>query len=100
MNEYKMIVPLNYNNGTEVDYSQFQLLEGMFIDLFGGYTNGGIVEGAWQGDDGKIYRDRSRVYYFACNYEDQAEDVAGYVRDRWKQECVYLALVSTNVRFI
>ncbi len=100
MNEYKIIVPLCYNDKTEVDYAQFQRLEAMFIDQFGGYTDGGIVSGAWQGDDGRIYRDRSRVYYFATDSQTEAVEVANCVRNDWDQECIYLALVSTDVRFI
>lgn len=100
MNEYTVIVPCNFNDGKEVDFSQFQFLENELLTRFGGYTNAGYVEGAWIGPNGKIYRDRSVRYIFATEYDIEAQRMAELVAIYWKQECVYLSQTSTNVRFI
>lgn len=99
MNEYTIIVPLKYNNGTEVDYVEFVKLEATFLNEFGGFTNLGIVEGQWA-DSGVIYRDRSVRYAFATDSDDKAVEVARFVAEQWRQECVYLSQTSTNVRFV
>ena len=60
---YLVLVPLRMNDGTEVDPDvilDFQ--EQLFVN-FGGFTNGGTVEGQYKMHDGKKAIDHTTQYW-------------------------------------
>lgn len=61
--KYLVLVPLRMNDGTEVDPEvilDFQ--ERLFVN-FGGFTNGGTVEGQYKMHDGKKAVDHTTQYW-------------------------------------
>lgn len=93
MREASIILPLRDNNGARVDAAHLALQREL-AESFGGFTYA-PVNGAWL-DSGRLYRDRSREYRVAADWNDglrqrlrllaesagrKARQLAVYVRD-------------------
>jgi len=95
----EFLVPLADNAGTPFPDSTFALFESHLVDLAGGFTQRGFVEGAWKAPDGTIYRDRSRLYVVQVSESDAstvAATIVAEIRGRFRQLAAYLAISRTQ----
>lgn len=95
----EFLVPIHDNQGTPFPDSTFALFESHLIDLAGGFTHRGFVEGAWKAPDGAIYRDRSRLYVVQVSESDAptvAATIDAEIRGRFRQLAAYLAISRTQ----
>lgn len=72
MKLYRYLLPLIQNDGTTHYKAEIEKARQLALDLFGGYTDGGEVAGAWRDESGKVYNDRLRVL------DVGAEDTASF----------------------
>jgi hypothetical protein len=52
-------IPTHRNDGSKISRRERRSLLTLIRDLFGGYTLEGPFEGAWIGDDGRVYEETS-----------------------------------------
>ncbi|KAA0255512.1 hypothetical protein FBQ97_00015 [Acidobacteria bacterium ACD] len=94
----ELLVPLCDNEGTPFPDSAFASFEDLLVDLAGGFTRRGVVDGAWKAPDGAVYRDRSRLYAVQVPEPDAstvAATIDGEIRGRFRQLAAYLSLSRT-----
>ncbi len=68
MKEVITLIPLRYNDGTAVPQEEFRRFEQRAMEIAGGYTADGIVEGGWKAEDGTEYIDQSKRYRVAARW--------------------------------
>lgn len=73
-------VPETDNGGNRVLPEVFDAIETRLVETFGAFSRRDGMQGAWQGPDGRVYRDRNTTYEVALN--------------RWKQIAEWLAIVE------
>jgi len=100
MKEYKFYLPLKLNNGKTVNKSAWLLVEKQLIESFGGFTCAGIVQGQWQSESGKIYKDHNKSFLIASKGKQKIVSFLKKVNSIFLQESYYLAQVSNSVDFI
>jgi hypothetical protein len=76
--------------------------QGRLLDLFGGYTLAGEVEGAWVDQHGNVIRDKSQQYRVAVEdgRESKVWDLLKRAKGRFDQELIYAAVTSNHVRLV
>ena len=52
-------IPTHRNDGSKISKSERRSILTLVRDTFGGYTLEGPFEGAWVGDDGRVYEETS-----------------------------------------
>ena len=97
--KYKYIlIPLQDNNGEPFSRQQFAELENRLLEAFGGFTDGGTVQGAWRSDSGIIYHDRSTRYEVAINPNEEATflTMAKWAATHFGQEAILIVHVGES----
>lgn len=91
MREASVILPVKDNDGASVEAAH-RALQRELAETFGGFTYQ-LVTGAWA-DHGRIYRDKSREYRVACDWNDgkrqQLRLIAEGAGRKARQLAVYL----------
>jgi hypothetical protein len=100
MGEYAVLVPTAYNNGNSVPDVVIADIERHFLDQFGGFTDDGLVRGAWKSPDGKVYIDVNKRYLIATDNHRAMIDTATWLADLLDQEAIYLRLPNNSVMFV
>ncbi len=98
-----MIVPLRYNDGTEVLAEHFCDLELEIVQRWGGFTKW-PVEGAWLNEE-QFYQDESVAYVVSMGTSYGPARVwwqrrAAMVARVWQQQSVYLEFSEVEVEFV
>jgi len=97
MMETYILVPKTYNDGKPVEDEKWEALKMMYLERMGGVTiEKDPKEGLWV-DDGTLYEDKPVKYVCAIKSLKQIKDIieiAEWVRDEWKQECVYVSVAG------
>ena len=95
----EFLVPIADNEGTPFLDAAFATFEDFLLDLAGGFTFRGQVDGAWRAPDGRVLRDTSRSYVISVP-EARANQVATSidheVRRRFRQEATFLEQLPTR----
>ena len=100
--KFILLVPLRYNDGTEVSAETLQSIDDDLFILAGGYTVAGEVEGAWKMDDGTRQVDRCAQYWIVID-DDLIEELKALVSGLASllgQEAMYLERVDGFVEFV
>jgi hypothetical protein len=94
-----VLVPLLDNEGVAFPESAFDAFERVLLNLAGGYTCRGTVEGAWRAPDGTVMRDVSRSYVVTLDARDaaqQIERIDRFIRAYFRQHAAFLELTPTK----
>ncbi|HKO58893.1 MAG TPA: hypothetical protein VJ276_23705 [Thermoanaerobaculia bacterium] len=94
-----ILVPLADNEGRSFPLGLFEYFEALLLDVAGGFTRRGDVEGMWRSPDGHVFRDHSRAYALTLLENDTDNTVAAvdsFIRDQFHQEDTFLELVPTR----
>ncbi len=95
----EFLVPILDNEGAPFPDTAFATFEDFLLDIAGGYTFRGQVDGAWRAPDGRVFRDTSRSYVTSIS-EARADEVAASidheVRRRFRQEATFLEQLPTR----
>lgn len=100
--KFVLLLPVNYNDGTQVAK---ETLDRMFEDIFvlaGGYYIAGEGDGAYKMKDGEKQVDRSLAVWIAVEEEQISElqDLVGKIGAKLGQETMYLERTGGSVEFI
>ncbi|ADU50188.1 hypothetical protein Tmar_0063 [Thermaerobacter marianensis DSM 12885] len=90
-----ILVPVKDNDGRPFEWEAWQELQQRLLQ-FGGYTDGGLVAGAWE-SEGRVYQDENRQFIIALSsWRDVPRflDLAEWVRVRFRQEAVYIEIAG------
>ena len=95
----EFLVPILDNEGAPFPDTAFATFEDFLLDIAGGYTFRGEVDGAWRAPDGRVFRDTSRSYVTSVS-EARADEIAASidheVRRRFRQEATFLEQLPTR----
>jgi hypothetical protein len=95
-----ILVPLTENESTvPFPDSSFAAFEHHVVDLTGGITLRGDVEGIWRTPDGTFQRERSRSYTTtvdAAIAERVARDIDALIRTQFRQHAAYIHATPTS----
>lgn len=100
--KYVVLVPLCMNDGTEVDRLTIIGFEKQLLDNFGGFTNVGTVEGAYEMSDGTLSFART-IQYWVCAEESEYGSLRSLVADLGRklgQESMYLESTGAKIDFV
>ena len=100
--KFILLVPLRYNDGTEVNAETLRAIDDQLFVLAGGYTIAGEVEGAWKMEDGMMRVDRCAQYWVVID-DDQTAELRELVSEFARllgQEAMYLERVDGFVEFV
>lgn len=92
-----VLVPIRDNDGQPFSPADWDLLERKLLERFGGFTGGGLAEGAWSDETGKVYRDVSRRYEVALSSWNQLPDwlaIVHWIRVHFRQIAVYIEVAG------
>lgn len=93
-----VLVPIQDNEGQPFGPNDWDELERKFINSFGGFSGGGLVQGAWA-DQGTIYRDTSRRYEVAVTSWTEIPNflaLAHWTRTHFRQLAVYVEIAGIS----
>lgn len=93
---YEVLVPCQTNDG--VPANNHDTLVAWIRGLCGGVTVCPRVDGHWVGEGGKLYVEQMLPVRMVTTQE-QAVRIATVVRDTFRQECVFLAVIG-DVTFV
>lgn len=91
-----VLVPIQDNDGQTFGPVDWDLLEQKLLERFGGFSGGGMVQGAWS-DGGKVYRDTSRRYEIALDSWNQIPDwlaIVHWTRNHFRQIALYVEVAG------
>jgi len=102
LQEFILFVPLYYNDGRKVAEEVIIDLEDKFFALFNGFTDEGVVRGAYRMSDGKKQVDHSQQYGILVKEECVAElrQLVAELGAKLGQESMYLKRTYSTVDFI
>lgn len=100
MHKTTFLIPLTDNQGVPFQAEDFDWLQDELVLQFGGWSLEGTVEGAWKGDDGRVYRDRSYRYTVATTALDKLRGLLREAKARFAQEAIYLEVSETRVEIL
>ena len=98
-----ILIPTTYNNGSPVSHQLLANFRRRLADIFGGYTDAGLVKGAWRsGVNCPMVVERNIELWVICDDRKLVElrQFAALMADNLDQESVYLEWHETNVEFI
>ncbi len=101
--KYILLVPLNYNDGSEVPQEVRDRIYDEILDLAGGYYTAGIGQGAYRMKSGTKQVDRCAEMWILVDEQNVAElkQMVARFADLLDQESMYLEFAgSTTVEFI
>ncbi len=62
-----ILIPLCYNDGTEIEDEKFAIINDILIDRFDGYTQyNGEIQGSWRSNSGIQYTDKHKQISIIC----------------------------------
>jgi hypothetical protein len=94
-----LLVPLADNEGVPFPDSLFAAFEHRVVDLTGGITRRGDVEGIWRRPNGTMQRERSRSYVTtvdAAVVERVASDLDALLRTTFRQVASFIQATPTT----
>lgn len=104
----QIILPKFDNDGKTLAW-QHEQYQKVFCHCFGGYT-AYDVRGGWMNENGRVFNDESVAYHIAMHDDESSDPVSGDVvkllqlaraaAGEFRQECIFVALPSGEVRFI
>lgn len=100
--KFILLVPLRYNDDSEVSEETLRSIDDQLFVLAGGYTIAGEVEGAWKMDDGTRQVDRCTQYWVVID-DDQTEELKELVSEFASllgQEAMYFERIDGCVEFV
>jgi hypothetical protein len=89
----ELLLPLADNDTVPFSDAAFAAFEDFLVQLAGGFTRRGDVEGAWRAPDGRVMRDRSRSYAVTVpeHLTDRvASSIDHYVRRQFRQQATFV----------
>ncbi len=95
----EVLVPVHGNDGRPFSPTAFERFEQFLLDLAGGFSRRGEVEGCWRAPDGNTMRDRSRSYVVTFDErdaEDGASRIDTYVQSNFDQLATFVELTPTR----
>ena len=100
--KYTLLLPLNYNDGSEVPKA---ILDGMCQEIMllaGGYSLPGNVTGAYRMKDGSNQMDRSMMVWVGIDESDEGElrRIVGRFAHQLNQEVLYFERTGGTIEFI
>jgi hypothetical protein len=100
--KFILLVPLNYNDGTEVPKEIILDFEMELFALGGGCTNAGTVEGAYQMADGSRQVDQLLQLWIGLpeEYVPELETLVGQLGKKLGQESMYFERTGSRITFI
>ena len=99
MNEYTILVPQSFNNGTPIGDEIAAKLREYAVSRFGGLTIGGSVSGLWR-DNEVTYADTLSPYIVATSDYAAVLAFAQLVAELCDQLSVYVSQSSALVSFV
>ncbi len=97
-----MLIPLTYNDGTEIPPQVVTRLTDRFLDLFGGFTIRGTVNGAYRMADGSRAEDVSLEVWVAIDgrrVDEMRCEVSRACRELG-QESIYFEVTESQVELV
>jgi len=95
-----ILVPVSDNDGRPFAPASFDAFETFLANISGGFTDRGIVDGAWMSPmSGTLMRDRSRSYSItldAASALAQIQLLDSYIKQFFRQEAAFLELIPTR----
>jgi hypothetical protein len=77
------LIPLFYNDGTEIEDEHFAFIHDELINHFGGYTQSTTPdEGVWRNQDGRTFHDIHKSVMVVC---DKTQENIAFLRQLKKQ---------------
>lgn len=100
--KFVLLVPLNYNDGTEVPKEIILDFQGELFAIGGGYTIAGTVEGAYRMADGSKQVDRLLELWIGLSEEfvPDLEGLVGKLGATLGQESMYFERTGSRISFI
>jgi len=95
----EFLVPITDNEGAPFPDATFATFEDFLLDIAGGFTFRGLVDGTWRAADGRVFRDTSRSYAISvpeARAVDAAASIDNEVRRRFRQEATFLEQFPTR----
>ena len=92
------LVPVQSNAGAPFNKTRFHSFEEFVVDLTGGVTRLGEVEGLWRNGSGLVQREYSRMYSTVVSATDAPRVVAAidrFFRDAFDQEAAFVTSTPT-----
>ena len=102
MKKCVLLIPLRYNDGSEVSPDVITRILNGFYELFGGYSVAGTVKGAYRMKDGSRANDDSLEIWVVVD-PNRIEDVrrrASEICKELLQESIYLEVLESDVEFV
>ena len=100
MTRYEILIPLNYNDKTEISQELLEVVPNALRIAFGGFTNNGRVSGEWKSPDGKWWR-CNLIRYTTDSGDFFAPETLKRLKIVWKQvfkqEDIYIVSYPINV---
>lgn len=93
-----LLVPVQSNAGTPFNETRFHSFEEFVVDLTGGVTRLGEVEGLWRNGSGLVQREFSRMYSTVVPATDAprvAAEIDRFIRDAFDQEAAFVTSTPT-----
>lgn len=93
-----VLVPVRDNDGVPFTDTDFAAFEDFLLDLAGGFTRRGDVDGAWRSPAGVVMRDRSRAYALTLPQDAATQRMArldAYIRSHFRQEAAFVEQTPT-----
>ncbi|MEX2026498.1 MAG: hypothetical protein WEH44_04340, partial [Pirellulaceae bacterium] len=100
--KYVLLVPLTYNDGSQVSPEVMHQLEADLLTLGGGYTIAGTVKGAYRMQDGSKQVDESLQVWVVIDEQDgpALRELVARLGSNLGQESMYLEQTTSIVEFI
>ncbi len=100
----EILIPLFYNNGSEIEDERFAFIEDELVSRFEGYSQFKTpVEGVWQNQTGRLFRDTHKSLWVIC--PDTPENIIFFqqfkiqLENLLQQESIFMT-VTHNVTIL
>ena len=100
--KYILLLPLNYNDGSEVPQAVTDRICNEIMKIAQGYTLAGTVTGAYRMKDGSTQIDRSTEVWIGieASKEKEFKRLVGIFAYRLRQEALYLECCGSTIEYI
>ena len=97
-----IMLPLAYNDGTEIAATTLNDILKEIEQRFDGYTIEGVVTGAYKMDDGSMAYDKSTKVWIAVDptQVDELKKLVSKFAGKLKQESLYFEVTDADVELI
>ena len=88
-----VLLPKVFNDGKKIPKRLFEQTYNEFLDLFGGYSIGATIQGAWR-DNGKIYKDKNiTINVITDNFDELTlSTLVNTLKERFDQLAIYTSI--------